>query len=331
MLALIAVDLWFQPLWNYDSWTFWTPKARALVELNGLDAGWFTQADLLNRDYPILLPAVEAAGFRFTGIQTRLLDLQSWLFVVGFVGAYLHLVGSRAPRLVTWAVLTMICLAPTVATQAAYAEADIPLAVLFATAGLLGYLWLETRDRRLLVLLSLFAAAVAATKVDGLIFDVSLVAALVIVSRRAAPLAAGAVALAVGLLPWRIWMHVHDVESQSSLGRVVDVSFLVDHAGRLPYSTAYVASRLLDPTAWLLLLPLAALALVLAWRNGARTSVVFTGLTFGLSLVGLLLAYWTTPFELHYHLATSARRVITGPVLFLAAVTPLLAGEASDS
>ena len=152
-----------------------------------------------------------------------------------------------------------------------------------------------------------------------------------IVSRQAAPLAAGAVALAVGLLPWRIWMHVHDVESQSSLGRVVDVSFLVDHAGRLPYSTAYVASRLLDPTAWLLLLPLAALALVLAWRNGARTSVVFTGLTFGLSLVGLLLAYWTTPFELHYHLATSARRVITGPVLFLAAVTPLLAGEASDS
>ena len=42
MLALITVDLWFQPHWNYDAWTLWTPKARALAALDGLDATWFT-------------------------------------------------------------------------------------------------------------------------------------------------------------------------------------------------------------------------------------------------------------------------------------------------
>ena len=60
MLGLLAVDLWYQPLWAYDSWTFWTPKAHALYALNGLDAGWFGAHDLLNRDYPLLLPAIES-------------------------------------------------------------------------------------------------------------------------------------------------------------------------------------------------------------------------------------------------------------------------------
>ena len=36
MVTLIAVDLWYQPLWAYDSWTFWTPKAHALWALHGL-------------------------------------------------------------------------------------------------------------------------------------------------------------------------------------------------------------------------------------------------------------------------------------------------------
>jgi ABC-type nitrate/sulfonate/bicarbonate transport system permease component len=43
-----------------------------------------------------------------------------------------------------------------------------------------------------------------------------------------------------------------------------------------------------------------------------------------LSFATLLLAYWTTPFELHYHLSTSARRVITGPLLAWALALPLV-------
>ena len=57
------------------------PKAHALYALNGLDAGWFGAHDLLNRDYPLLLPAIESATFRFTGFETRLLDVQSLLFL----------------------------------------------------------------------------------------------------------------------------------------------------------------------------------------------------------------------------------------------------------
>jgi len=94
MLGLLAVDLWFQPLWAYDAWTFWTPKANALYVLNGLDPSWFGAHDLRNRDYPLLLPAIEAATFRFTGYETSLLDLQSWLALVAFLAAVVE-VGRR--------------------------------------------------------------------------------------------------------------------------------------------------------------------------------------------------------------------------------------------
>ena len=50
-----------------------------------------------------------------------------------------------------------------------------------------------------------------------------------------------------------------------------------------------------------------------------------------LALAGLLVAYWTTPLPFHYHLSTSARRIVTGPIFFLAALTPLVAREASDA
>jgi hypothetical protein len=92
-------------------------------------------------------------------------------------------------------------------------------------------------------------------------------------------------------------------------------------------------ARALDPTAWLLIVPLAAVAFVLAWRAGRRSEPLLVAATVGLSFAGLVLAYWTTPLDFDYHLATSARRVISGVVLFLAAVTPLLAcdtGRASD-
>lgn len=336
VLALLAVDLWFQPLWAYDSWTFWTPKARALAELGGLDTPWFTAPDLLNRDYPILLPALEAAGFRFTGYETQLLDLQSWLVLAGFVGGVAALLERRASRLVVWTVLAMVVLAPATIEQLAYAEADIPTAAFFATAGLAGALWHEEGDPRFAVLLGLFGAATVATKVEGTIFVVSLVAVLAALALRrsvrhaAAALGIGAAALVAGSLPWQLWLRSHDVPRQGSLGRLTELSFMADHAGRLPHATAYVAVRVLDPTRWILVLPLAVLACWLALRAGERTLPVLAAGTFLLSIAGLILAYWTTPLEFDYHLATSARRVVSGPVLLLAVLTPLLARGASD-
>jgi len=328
MLVLLAIDLWYQPLWAYDAWTFWTPKAHALWAL-GLEPQWFTQANLTSPDYPILLPSIEAAGFHFTGYEQSLLDLQSLLFFAAFLRAVYELAHEHADGAVLWAVLVMLAIAPSVADQLAAAEADVPLAVLFATAGLCGARWLLTAERRALALAAVLGAGAAATKVEGTAFVIALFVVLAVVAggrRRAAavePLAAGAAALALGIVPWRVWLAVHDVHNQASASRVTGVSFLAHHGGRVPEAAAYMLWKMLDPRAWLLVVPLFVAACWLA-RRGRGQLVAYAAATAVLAFASLVFAYWSTRLGLHYQLTTSARRVVTSVVFFSAATTPLL-------
>ena len=245
LLALLAVDLWWQPLWSYDSWTFWTPKARALAELGGLDERWFTGADVLNPDYPILLPAIEAIGFRFTGYETRLLDLQSWLVLCGLMLALVELLRPRSRGLALGAVLAMLVAAPSVGLQAAAAQADVPLAAFLALSAVLAWIWVEERDHGALALASLFGAAAAATKVEGIAFAAAVLgvaAALTLLRGRTrdAALTAGAAALAIGVatVPWRLWLASVDIGSQAGLGRTDDLG---SRLGRIPVATVRLA------------------------------------------------------------------------------------------
>lgn len=334
VVVLIAVDLWYQPLWAYDSWTFWTPKAHALWALDGLHAGWFTQANLTSPDYPILLPAVEAAGFHFTGYETRLLDIQSLLFFVAFLLTVHALATGRVKSIVLWTVLAMLVLAPSVANQLASAEADIPVAVLFASAACCGARWLVDRSPPPLLLGSVLAAGAAATKVEGLVFLIAVFIALAFAAARlrgpraaVAPLLAGVGAAAAGIVPWRIWLAIHHVPDQGSLSRLGDVGYLARHAARLPLVVAYMCVKMADPRAWLLVLPLFVVVLIVTRRTSSRGLFAYAIATVLVAFAGLALAYWSTPLGLHYQLATSARRVVTGLMFFAAAMTPLLAEE----
>jgi hypothetical protein len=329
MFAVIAVDLWFQPLWSYDAWTLWTPKARALAALDGLDAGWFTSADVISPDYPLLLPAVEAAGFRFTGYRTELLDLQSLLFAAALAVAFLDLAVRRAPGVVAWAALLSVVFAPSLATQLAGAVADVPLACLFAAAGVLGWIWLVERQPAALALAAVVAAGAAATKAEGLALGVALAAGLAaaeLAGRRspARPRLTLGAGLAVAVVPWRAWLAWRDVEAQASVARA-DAGVLAENAAELPHIVAFLGARLLDPSQWLLAVPLGVAALVHALRARRVEPAVFALVTAGVVAAALTLAYWTSPFDLDYHLRTSARRVVTPLVLFVAVCAPLLA------
>ena len=59
-------------------------------------------------------------------------------------------------------------------------------------------------------------------------------------------------------------------------------------------------------------------------RERLDTAALLAGGVTALGVAALVVAYWTSPFELDFHLSRSARRVVMPLVLLAAALTPLL-------
>ena len=335
--VVLAVNLWSQPLFGWDAWQHWTPKARSFVLLDGLQADLFAVAPW-NPDYPVLLPALEAIDFRFMGFNTRILHLQFGLLLAGFVLSFVRLARPAVPTALLWPSLVAIVWAPALAIQTASAYADVPLAIFFALAGMFAWRWLADGDRRDLVLLALFSAAALATKMEGLVYIGALFFVATILAGRQSRGKAGAILLAggaalVGIVPWRIWTLQHGIEgvysSGTFLGNATDPGFLAEHVGRIPLVLGTLVFELLDPRSWLLLVPMALVATGLALRHSPRRdgAVLLLG-TVAVALAGLLAIYVLSPFDVSWHLDRSAWRVVTGLVLFSAVLMPLLLAQA---
>ena len=145
----------------------------------------------------------------------------------------------------------------------------MPLALFFALAGVCAWRWLALGEHRALGLLALFAAATCATKFEGLVLVGALLLVLVLLiagsSRRRAALTAavGLVAL-VGVLPWRLWMAAHDVHQYHSIAQGLHPETLWSRLDRIPTAVWALLREMLDPSSWLLLVPIALAAAVLA-------------------------------------------------------------------
>lgn len=338
-IGLLAVDAVFQPLAVWDAWAQWTAKAKALVLFDGLETAYLASAPYQpwNPDYPIALPALEAAGFVFMGeFDTQVIHLQFWFVLAGFALALTELLRERIATALVYPFVLLVVLAPSVQNFTAGALADVPMGAFFALAGVCGWRWLHEHDAVFLRLLVLFAAVTMAIKVEGRIFVAALLVGLAVTvasrRRRLTVLAAGAIAAAVSLVPWLLWTAATDVRGLvSSSPADVLRSDLIEHAGRVPTAGTRLAVEGLDPRSWLVLVPLALAAAVVARRGSpGERGVQLVGWTTALAIAGLVLAYWSTPLDFEWHLRQSAHRVVTGPVLFLAAVTPLLLASALD-
>ena len=326
--AVLAVDFVVQPLWTDDSWSIWAAKAKSIVVLGGLDAEFLSSRSLVSSDYPLLVPVLELLPLRFTGLQTEYIPLQLGLLFLAFPAALVALLRERVPALVSWLVAVAILLAPTLQIQAASAVADVPLAAFFALAGVAGWRWVESGDRPLLSLCGCFAAAAVGTKLEARAFVVFLFLALgaagVRRARRLRELIAVAFLVLASLLPWELWSRAHGLDNAYSEagGPRAD---LLESAGRVPRAALSIGREVADPTSWVALVVLAAAALLLAMsRDELRDAALFTAFVTLASFAFLVVVYWATPLDYDYHVATSVRRVVTAPVVFAAAMAPLL-------
>ena len=301
-LLLLALNAVHQPLASWDAWAQWTPKALALVELDGLDSAVFASPAYADwhPDYPLLVPALEAAAFRF-GVGVQTIHLQFVLMLAAFAVSLLELLRPRVGRLLAWSAVLAIVWTPKVGAETLSANADLPLAIFLVLAGVAAWLWIVDGSRAALGLFAVFGAAATATKLEGavelaIVLGVALLFALRR-SRERALLLVGAGALSlVGLVPLRLWAILTDAPSTYPASSVVDNVQGVE-VSRVPISSLLLLRQLFDPEVWLVLVPLAlgAVAVTGLTLRRSRAAALLASATAVLVLTGIAAAFVLPP------------------------------------
>ena len=278
----------------WDAWAFWVPKAKAIYFFGGLDEQFFRE--LVNPTYPPLLPALEASAFHFMGSADVItLHLQFWFLACGFTAAVAGLLAPRVPGLALWPFLLLVLVAPRVVGRNLDPQADFLLDYFFALAALLVALWLLDRQPWQLVAASLFLGAAMLTKREGLLLAACVIAAACVASwrdrRYAWPRLAVAAACGVAVaVPWRIWFSSRELS-----GELPEAGFLglFDHLDRAWPSLRSVLSTVFDYDLWVMVPPLAGVAIVLAFVAGARVMPTFALVLYGSLIAGFTWVLWS--------------------------------------
>ena len=279
-------------LYEFDGWSFWIPKAKAIYFYGGLDEQFFT--GLPGASYPVLVPTLDAAVFHVVGSADVVVPhFQYWLFAVGFVWALVGLLAERVPPWILWPFVLLLLVAPRIGDRFKVTEADLFLDELFVLAAVLIALWIVDSGRWRLVLATVLLCAVVNTKREGLLLASVLVAVALATTAREWRVrwpSIGILALVVvaAAVPWRVWYVSRNVQGESG-----SHGLLREGALDLVWpSLRRSVEVLLDPGYWDLIVPLFVGALVLAALARVGRLAVFFGLLAALVLGGGVWATW---------------------------------------
>jgi hypothetical protein len=333
LLADYARSFAVAPLDRYDAWAIWALKGHALYAYGWADPAVFAGDSyrFANLDYPLWLPSLEALDFRVMGaFDTRLLHLQFLLLLLAALAALGTILAGRVSAPVLWGTLGAIALAPAVYDQLLTAYADVPLALIFAVGFAAAGRWLVTNERWALAVATLCFAGTLLTKNEGTLFVAAAFLGLFAAAyRRWRVLAVAAAVDVVVLLPWRLYVRLHDLHDINySLTDSFDVHHVSDRLGVGPIAFRTLGHEMVDPRQWGLLAPLFVVLLVAAAVTGARALAVYGGVSTLLAWLGLSWIYVVSHYEYSSYLSSTQERVVASVVLGAAALTPLLASEA---
>jgi hypothetical protein len=279
-------------LYEFDGWSFWIPKAKAIYELGGLDEGFFTS--LPGAAYPPLAPTLDAAAFHAMGsADVVTLHVQYWLFGVGLVWALAGLLAERVPAWILWPFVVLLLLAPRLGRRLQIVEADLLLDILFVLAAVLLLYWVLDRQRWRLVVATALLCGMVLTKREGLLLFAVLLAASLVASARewrtAWPaLGISAAVVVAAAIPWRLWYVSHDVGGEGPSDGFVQG----DRFDVLGPAVRRVLDVLWDVGYWNVVVIVAVGALVLAALARVGRMVVFLGTLLLLVVLGGVWATW---------------------------------------
>jgi hypothetical protein len=339
-LVAVAVLLVFasrtfavRPLVEWDSWALWAVKARLLYEAPAAAPDALLSANYGQPTYPLVVPELEALGFRAFGeYDGTLIGVQFLLLALAFVSALLSVLsGVARPPMVAIATASIVA-APQFLYQLVTHYADVPLGIFVGAGVAAGGAWLADHAAAgwRLVAAAVFLATAGLVKNEGLLFAVAAVVALTAAAALTSrvhvlrALAAAAVVLAVDL-PWRVYVAARGLrESDYDLTNLVRPDYLSAHADRLRPAAAELWLQISAPNRWGYVVPAVLLALGSGVLAGRWRVCLYAALWLVLAFVGLLATYWISVLPLSTNLTNSSFRTIVSLIVGALALTPLL-------
>jgi hypothetical protein len=308
------------PEGGYDAWAIWNSRARFLARGGEATAFWHGN---VQADYPFLVPALVAQGFRLVGREAFAVPGGlSGLFVVLasalLVSGVARLRGATAGLLAAALLLST----PIYFTYAWAQYADEPLGTFVLVAALGVVFALDghaARSSALLILAGAAASMAAWCKNEGALTACALAAALLLPRRETPSLqarlrgllwfAVGAAPLLLLLIAYKVWLAPQNYfivgQGAESLARLTD-------AHRYFTIAAYFAGAPFRFADWgLALLAVPLLLLSAVWTRGPQSpGVRALGAALLICLAGIALVYLLTPMPLAWQLTTSADRLL---------------------
>ena len=329
-LGALLVRAW-QPtgVLHVDVWNQWLPKAQILYFFGGLDTGEGGFTSQMNPDYPPLHATSEALMFHALGNADPLgLARLHWVVAASFVLAVAWILAPRVRPAILWPSLLFLALSPRFGSLVCSSLAEEPLALFVGLAGLTGLVWLQDDDDRFALLCGLCLAAATATKNEGLLLSLAIVAALAVGgwSRRRlrvpALLLGGVLSVAA---VWRVWVWTHDVPRNPfyDFGDFLQPGFLLGRTDRLGYALGQLLQEVATPSRWLLVVPAVLVLSALAARRAPHVAVYVVGVI-ALDVLGFAAIYWVSRVDLHEYVDNTVDRLPAFVAVFCGCVLPVL-------
>lgn len=323
------------PFYDWDAWAVWGAKGRDLVLFGGADpAVWGHQWGVGHREYPLLVPGLEAMVFRAVGsFDVQVVHLQFLLFAPALVAALVALLGDIVPWRILFPILLALVAAPGFLLELMRAYADVPLACFLAAGTAAAGRWLLRGERWCLVTTALLYGAALVTKNEGTLFvAAAYIAVAFCVGRDRKRLGQVGVAILGSvaiLLPWRIYASILHLQNEDyKLGDSFRLGYVASRVGRGPIALHDMVDKVVLPSQWGLLATVALLAAGAALLARRRMLPAFAAAFALLSLAGLSWIYVISPLGIGDYVNSTTARVTGSLVLSLAALAPLMATEA---
>jgi hypothetical protein len=321
-----------KPLAEYDGWAMWGMKARAIAALGSADIDVFASEayERLHLEYPLLLPSLHALPLQAASdFSSNTIILQCFVIGVSGLFAIWAVHRDRVRPALLFPFLAAIAAMPAFFLQLGSGYADVPLAVFVAGGLSAAARWLMDDRTGWIVLTSIFLAAAALTKNEGLLFAAAAYIPLLLAATgRRRAVAVSALTVVVSYAPWRAYVSAHQLGAPDyDLSSSLDIPWVARRLDRVPDAVAGLLDEALDPRQFGLLVVLAIAGSCLTLWFGPRPLGTLAAGFAVLSLTGLTWIYVITPYDLPAYLGSNAHRVVMAVVVGLGALCPLLFEE----